>query len=85
MGTQIHLVLYTSDQAKADYASKLAFERIEALNGKLSDYIEDSELNGLCGKSQVAVEVSKDLYNILETSHQISETTKGAFDITAGP
>jgi thiamine biosynthesis lipoprotein len=85
MGTQINLIFYTSNQTKADSASQLVFERIDALNEKLSDYIEDSELNRLCKKSRIDVEVSNDLYNVLVASHEISEITGGAFDITVGP
>lgn len=85
MGTQIRLILYVTDQLKADSISKAAFARIDELNNKLSDYQEDSELRKLCEISGYEVGVSDDLFSILRTSVQISSQTAGSFDVTAGP
>lgn len=85
MGTQIRLVLYASGRIQADSASKAVFARIDELNAKLSDYLEDSELNALCAHTKKDVPVSSDLYVILKVAVAISKQTKGAFDVTAGP
>lgn len=85
MGTQIRLVFYTSDQGKADSVSKAVFARIDGLNNKLSDYIEESELNTLCKQAQQDVSVSEDLYLVLKEAVRISKKTEGAFDVSAGP
>jgi len=85
MGTQIHLIFYASDSTVADSVSKKVFKRIDDLNGILSDYLEDSELNNLRRQAPEATLVSDELYDILKTSNHISENTDGAFDITIGP
>ena len=85
MGTQIRLVFYASGQILADSVSKAVFSRIDELNAELSDYLVDSELNILCAQTRKDVSVSSDLYLILKASVAVSEQTKGAFDVTAGP
>ena len=85
MGTQIRLVFYASDKQKADSVAHLAFKRIDVLNSKLSDYLENSELNNLCKQVGQDVLVSEDLYSILMEANGISKKTKGAFDVTVGP
>jgi len=85
MGTQIRLVFYTTDNDKADSVASLAFNRIDALNKKLSDYLDNSELSLLANQVQKEVVVSDDLYRVLTKAIEISEATNGAFDISAGP
>ena len=87
MGTLFRIVLYAPDSIRAGQAARAAFNRVAELNHILSDYEQDSELNQLCrtaGTSQW-VPVSRDLWYVLAKSVQISEKTKGAFDITVGP
>ncbi len=85
MGTEIRLILYTSDQPRADSIAQLAFNRIDELNAIFSDYQNDSELNELCARPKKDIPVSDDLFAIIRTSLAVSEQTQGAFDITAGP
>ena len=85
MGTQIRLVLYATNNDKADSVASLAFNRIDALNEKLSDYLDSSELSLLTKQVQKAIVVSDDLYRVLTKAIEISDATKGAFDISAGP
>ena len=85
MGTQIRLVFYTTDNEKADSVASLAFNRIDELNEKLSDYLDNSELSLLTNQVKKDVIVSDDLYRVLKKAIEISEATNGAFDISAGP
>ena len=85
MGTQIRLVFYTTNNDKADSVASLAFNRIDGLNKKLSDYLDNSELNLLVNQVQKEVVVSDDLYRVLKNANEVSEATNGAFDISAGP
>lgn len=87
MGTQITIILYVQDETEAYRASKAAFERIEELNQIMSDYIENSELNRLSRKSgsEEWMEISRDLFQVLNTSKKISAKTGGLFDVTMGP
>lgn len=85
MGSQIRLVFYTTNNDKADTVAALAFNRIDELNNKLSDYLDNSELSLLANQVQKEVVVSDDLYRILKKANEVSEATNGAFDISAGP
>jgi FAD:protein FMN transferase len=87
MGTQITIILYAGDETVAYRAAEASFERIEELNQMMSDYIETSEINRLSQKSGSGewMKISDDLYEVLETSVQISEMTGGLFDVTMGP
>lgn len=86
MGTEFTLVLYTSDEATARRASERAFARVEDLNGILSDYDPESELMRLCARAGgPAVEVSEDLFRVLERAQDLSARSGGAFDCTIGP
>lgn len=86
MGTEFHLVLYSTDADAARRASRAAFDRVEELNGKLSDYDPQSELMRLCARAGgPAVEVSDDLFRVLDRAQDLAERSGGAFDATIGP
>ena len=87
MGTQINLILYADDDSLANRAANAAFERIEELNQIMSDYIPASELNRLSRKSGSGewMQISEELFRVLEESLWISEKTDGLFDVTIGP
>jgi thiamine biosynthesis lipoprotein len=86
MGTVFNIVLYAANQETASLAANAAFERIEQLEQKMSDYREDSEIRRL-GREAVwnPRPVSRDLFFVLENSLRISRLTGGAFDVTVGP
>src|SRR5262249_42858469 len=51
MGTHFRILVYAPDEATAGKAMKAAFDRIEVLNGIMSDYTPTSELMRLCAKA----------------------------------
>jgi thiamine biosynthesis lipoprotein len=81
MGTLVRITIYSNDASSI----RAAFDRIAELDGKLSDYKQDSELNRLCRTVRKPVKVSEDLYRVLEASQKLSRLTDGAFDVTIGP
>lgn len=87
MGTEFSLILYTTSNTLATQASRAAFDRIEQLNKTLSDYDPESEAMRLCARAGDGqyVDVSADLYSVLERSLAIAQKTGGAFDPTVGP
>jgi thiamine biosynthesis lipoprotein len=87
MGSPFKLVFYAPNPEIAKAASDSAFSRIERLNEILSDYRDGSEINLLSAQSGSGkwVTVSKELYEILAVSQDISVKTQGAFDATLGP
>lgn len=86
MGTMARMVLYAEDQLQAQKVASAAFDRIEELEEKLSDYREESELNQLCREVVDRPRaVSPELFFVLEESQRFSRLSDGAFDITIGP
>jgi FAD:protein FMN transferase len=86
MGTMFRIVLYADDAAAAHVAIRAAFDRVGELDGELSDYIPDSELNRVCTTAvDRDVRISDDLYTVLKASQALAERTGGAFDVTLGP
>jgi thiamine biosynthesis lipoprotein ApbE len=78
MGLRFRIVLYSQDQQTAREAASAAFERIETLNQKLSDYEPESELNRLsqsAGKGE-PVPVSDDLWNVLTHAQKLAERSQ---------
>jgi thiamine biosynthesis lipoprotein len=86
MGTLFRITLYASGEQAAKDAFRAAFNRIRDLDGILSDYRSDSELNRITTTAVGrAVRVSDELFTVLAASQDLAETTGGAFDITQGP
>ena len=87
MGLPFHIVLYAPDQAIAHAAAGAAFDRIRQLNDILSDYDTDSELSRLSqtsGSGKV-VQVSDDLWFVLQRAQELARRSDGTFDVTVGP
>ncbi len=86
MGTLVRIQLYAADESQAAEAFRAAFDRIEELNEHLSDYEPDSELNRLCrAEPGKPLDVSGELFPVLEAAQKLADATGGAFDITIGP
>jgi thiamine biosynthesis lipoprotein len=86
MATVIRMVVYAPNASAATAAMNAGFERIKELNDILSDYLEESELNGLC-KNGVGKEVklSQDLFAVLDRAQFWRGESDGVFDVTAAP
>ncbi len=87
MGISFDISVYASDETVANEAVEAAYGRTRKLNAIFSDYEPDSELNRLCktAGSGRAVPVSRELWEIIQASNDLSEKTDGEFDITVGP
>src|SRR5207249_475896 len=86
MGTLVSIKLYAHDAAEAQGAFRAAFDRIAKLDGILSDYKHDSELNRITRTAvHRTVQVSEDLFRVLAASQELADSSGGAFDITIGP
>ena len=86
MGTQMRLVVYADDEARARTAMRAAFDRVADLNRTLSDYQPTSELMRLCARAgQGPIAISPDLFRILDVAQTLARRTNGAFDVTSGP
>jgi FAD:protein FMN transferase len=86
MGSVFRIVIYAEDETEARSAAFAAFDRIEALEGAISDYRMDSELMEVIrGAWEQPVVVSPDLYHVIEESLRLGRLTSGALDITVKP
>lgn len=87
MGVKFRIIAYVEDQQVGREAIARAFKKIETLDQILSDYKADSETNLLCLKAGngEAIAVSTELFEALAISHEFSEVSDGAFDVTVGP
>jgi thiamine biosynthesis lipoprotein len=86
MGVEARVALYAENESAAIDAARAAFDRIDELDRELSDYMPESELSHLSARSGgAAVEVSDDLFRVLERSIEFSRASDGAFDVSVGP
>ena len=85
MGTQVRIVLYAADSVQAEQAAIAAFGRIDSLNVRLSDWMQDSELSRLSQTHDRPVQVSRDLWTVLSAAQKMAAASGGNFDVTVGP
>ena len=86
MGMQVRLVAYAADENTAKAACKAGFDRVADLEDVMTDYRVDSELMRLCARAGSGpVEVSRELFEVLQYGQQVAERSDGAFDMTVGP
>lgn len=90
MHTDFEIILFGKD-AKTDPealldAGRTAFEAVDALENRISNWKADS-YTSLVNKKAVEgpVKVSTDLIEILENARTVHRDTGGAFDVTVGP
>jgi thiamine biosynthesis lipoprotein len=87
MGVPWTITVQATTAAEAATAIGAAFAEVQRLEGILSDYDPASELSRLSAAAPTVdpVAVSADLWNVLERSVAIRDTTAGAFDPAVGP
>lgn len=86
MGTRFKIIVYAPDEATASKATRAAFARVAQLDGIMSDYKPASELMQLCAKAGgPPVQVSEELFYVLDRAQEVSRRCAGAFDVTVGP
>ncbi len=86
MGTPCRVVFYAADSDQAERARRAAFAELAAVDERMSDYRQDSELSLLCARAGSGpVPVSEPLFDVLSAARRFSELSGGAFDVTVGP
>ena len=85
MGMPVRLVLYATDEPAARAAATSAFARIAVLDGAMSDYRPDSEINAIARRAPDALAVSPDVFRVVARAIEIAKATDGAFDPTVAP
>lgn len=84
MGTQINLIVYGPDREACEHAVQATFARMEALIGSFSRYDAGSELS-LLNRTGSLAKPGYDLQQVLLLAEQISQLTRGSFDVTVLP
>ena len=86
MGTTFRVTFYAPSTPVASAAAQAAFARIAELDAMMSDYDDNSEISRLSRSAGgPPINVSDELFAIIEQSVHFSRQTDGAFDITVGP
>jgi len=90
MGAEFDFVLVgDSPQATSEqltYAGEAAFEAIDRLERRISNWIEESPVSVMNRRaSEGPVVVDPDLFGLMETSRRFYDDTDGVFDVTVGP
>jgi thiamine biosynthesis lipoprotein len=86
MGMRVDLMVWAADEAGGRQACAAAFRRVADLNAILSDYEPESELNRLCRQAgRGPVQVSRELFTVLQAAKDMARLTAGRYDPTAGP
>ncbi|MBI3281566.1 MAG: FAD:protein FMN transferase [Acidobacteria bacterium] len=86
MGSTFSVVLYGQDRFRMQSAAEQAFEEVRRLDGLLSNYRPRSEWNQVNRyAAERPVQVSQELFSLLQACMQYSRLSEGAFDITVGP
>ena len=87
MGTVCAVELYAPNRERAERAANAAFDAMRNVERRMSSYLPESELSRLNRNTRAgdAVEVSKELFEVLDFSRRVSGASDGAFDITVAP
>lgn len=86
MGTSFSMKWVDVDEHQLAPVRREAGVLLGRINQQMSTYIDDSELSLLNqAKSGVALGLSPELLHVLSQAREISDRTRGAFDITVGP
>lgn len=83
MGTNIYVEVWAETPVQGELALTAVMAEMERINQLMSPYIDSSELSVINAKAgRQPVVISDEMFELLDKSVNISELTKGAFDIT---
>ncbi|MFT5676812.1 MAG: thiamine biosynthesis lipoprotein, partial [Paraglaciecola sp.] len=83
MGTNIQAEIWADSPQLGQEATQAVMAEMERINQLMSPYIAESELSLLNqGAADSAIKVSKELFELIALSLELSKETGGAFDIT---
>jgi len=87
MGVDFRIELFAEDSKKAKLAASAAFARVAKIDSVMSDYKVDSELSKLSRSSGSgkSIQVSQELWRVLNKAKKVHLLSNGSFDITSGP
>jgi thiamine biosynthesis lipoprotein len=86
MGTTFIVIAYAEDQRVLEQGVEAAFGEVRRLDRVLSNYRSESEWTRMNREAaQKPVQVSPELFQLLEYCAEVSRQSEGTFDISVGP
>jgi len=86
MATRFELLLYGDEPVRLRAAGEQALQEIERLERQLSFYRPDSEISWINSRAAEApVRIDPRVFHLLLRCANLTEKTRGAFDVTIGP
>jgi thiamine biosynthesis lipoprotein len=87
MGTTFTVKVVADDQSEGfrESLESRVHEVLESIDGHMSTYREESEIEAFNGGGTEPFTASPDLLEVVEEAQRVSRLTRGAFDITVGP
>lgn len=83
MGTRCDVELWTEDRVKGEAAISAVFDELRRIDNEFSTYKPDSEVSRVnAGAAQAPMRISEELFDLIATSIEYSQLTRGTFDIT---
>ena len=83
MGTTIRVEIWHPEKELRQQGISAVFNVMDQVNRLMSPYIEDSQLSRINKFAhKEPIEVSHDLFSVIQKSLEVSKLTQGAFDIT---
>lgn len=84
MDTFVSIIVYSSDEVKANEAIEAAYKRIDEIVALANRFNESSEISQL-NSNGILKNPSPEIVDMIETSVKYNSITNGAFDITILP
>ena len=83
MGTRIAVEFWDEDKAHAEQCAEQVFSEMRRIDALMSPYKPNSELSRINQQAAgQAIQISEEMFKLLEKSLQMSQLSNGAFDIT---
>jgi FAD:protein FMN transferase len=83
MGTRCDVELWAEDRLKGEAAISAVFEEMRRIDDEFSTYKPESEVSRVNAQaSKAPMPITKELFDLIQTSIDYSKLTRGTFDIT---
>jgi thiamine biosynthesis lipoprotein len=83
MGTRCDVELWTEDRVKGEAAISAVFDEMRRIDNEFSTYKPQSEVSRVnAAAAKAPMRISRELFDLIQTSIDYSNLTRGTFDIT---
>jgi thiamine biosynthesis lipoprotein len=83
MGTRCDVELWADDRAKGEAAISAVFDELRRIDNEFSTYKPESEVSRVnADAAKAPLRISRELFDLIQTSIDYSNLTRGTFDIT---